>query len=76
MFFLSHCCQILSLAGSHSPLHLPRMPSNTVLISGPVVGAAEVLIWSYFCVFLPPMPTTSRNSVFSFVGALNVILYI
>ena len=31
--------RILSLAGSHSPPHLPRMPSNTVLISGPVVGA-------------------------------------
>ena len=27
-----------------SPPHLPRMPSNTVLMSGPAVGAAEVLI--------------------------------
>ena len=24
----------------HSPPHLPRMPSNTVLTSGPAVGAA------------------------------------
>ena len=47
MFFLSHCCQSLSLAGSHSPPHLPRMPSNTVLISGPALGAAWILIWSY-----------------------------
>ena len=30
--------RVLSLTGSHSPLHLPRMPSNTVLVSGPAVG--------------------------------------
>ena len=30
--------RVLSLAGSHSPPHLPRMPSNTMLISGFVVG--------------------------------------
>ena len=64
--------RILSLAGSHSSPHLPRMPSNTVLISGSVVGAAQILIWSYFCVFLPPMFAAIRNSVFCFVGALNV----
>ena len=27
-------------SGSHIPPHLPRMSSNTVLISGPAVGAA------------------------------------
>ena len=32
-----------SLNGSHSPPYLPRMPSNTVLISGPAVGAAQIL---------------------------------
>ena len=64
----------LSLAGS--PSHLPRMPSNTVLVSGPAVGASKILIWSYFCVFLPPMSIPIRTSVFSFVGALNVLLYI
>ena len=68
--------RILSLTGSHSPPHLPRMPSNTVLISGPAVGAAQILIWSYSCVFLPPMSTAIRTSAFSFVGALNVLLYI
>ena len=59
MFLLSICCQypFLSLAGSHSPPHLPRMPSNTMLISGPAVGAAQILIWSYSCVFLPPLST-------------------
>ena len=75
MFFLSHCCQSLSLAGSHSPPHLPRMPSNTVLISGPALGAAWILIWSYSCVFLPPMSTGITTSAFSFVGALSVLLY-
>ena len=30
--------RVLSLTGSHSPPHLPRMPSNTALISAPAVG--------------------------------------
>ena len=51
------------------------MPSNTVLISGPAVGVAQILIWSYFCVFLPPMSTSVRVSAFSFVGVLNGLLY-
>ena len=67
--------RVLSLTGSHCPPHLPRMPSNTVLISGPAVGAAQILFWSYSCVFLPPMSTAIRTSVFSFVGALKVLLY-
>ena len=62
-------------AGSHSPPHLPRMPSNTVLISGPAVGAAQTLIWSYSPVFLPPMSTAIRTSMFSSVGALSDLLY-
>ena len=58
---------------------LPRMPSNTVLISGPDVGAAQIPIWSYSCVFLLPMSTDIRASFFvffSFVGTLNDLLYI
>jgi len=68
--------RVVSLAGSHSPPHLPRMPSNTVLISGPVVGAVQILIWSYSSAFLPPMSVAIRTSVFYFVGAINVLLYI
>ena len=75
MFFLSHCCQSLSRTENHSPPHLLRMPSNTVLISGPAVGAAQILIWSYCCVLLPPMSIAIRASVFSFVGALSGLLY-
>ena len=56
--------------------HLPRMPSNIVLISGPAVRAAQILICSYSSVFLPPMSTAIRTSTFSFVGALNDFLYI
>ena len=74
VFLESTAVRVLSLTGSHSPPYLPRMPSNTVLISGPAVGAAQILIW--FCVFLPPMSTAIRASVFSFVGALNGLLYI
>ena len=68
--------RVLSLAESHSPPRLPRMPSNTVLVSGPAVGAAQILIWSYSCVLLPLMSTAVRTSAFSFVGTLNVLLYI
>ena len=51
------------------------MPSNTLLIFGTAVGAAQILIWSYFCVFLPPLSTAIRTSAFSFWGPLNVLLY-
>ena len=63
--------RVLSLARSHSPPHLPRMPSSTILISGPAVGEAQILIWTYSCVFLPPASTAIRTSVFSFVGNLS-----
>ena len=76
VFLKSLLSGILSLAWSHSPPHLPRMPSNTVLVSEPTVRAAQILIWSYSCVFLPPMSTAIRTSAFSFVGALNDLLYI
>ena len=76
MFFLSHCCQSPFSHWSHSPPHFPRMSSNTVLISGPAVGAAQSLIWTYSCVFLLPMSTAIRTSAFSFVEALSDLLYI
>ena len=68
--------RVLFSSGNHSPPYLPRMPSNTLLISGPAVGAAQILIWSYSCVFLPPMTTAIRASAFSFVRALNGLLHI
>ena len=46
-----------------------------MLISGPAVGAAQILIWSYSYVFLPPKSTAIRTSAFSFVGALNNLVY-
>ena len=52
------------------------MPSNTVLISESAVGAVHILIWSYSCMFLPPVSTAIRASEFYFVGALNDLLYI
>ena len=69
MFFLSHSCQSPFLCWK-SP-YLPRMSSNTVLISGPAVGTAQILIWPYSCVFLPPVSTAIRASAFYFVGTLN-----
>jgi len=68
--------RVLSLTASHSPPYLPRIPSNTPLTSVRAVSAGQILIWSYASVFLPPMSTAIRTSVFSFVGALNDLLYI
>ena len=68
--------RVLSLAGSHGPLHLPRMPSNTALVSGPAMGPAQTLIWPCCCMFLPPMSTAVSTSAFSFVGELHAFLYI
>ena len=53
-----------------------RMSSNNVLISGPAVGTAQILIWSYSYVFLPQVFRAIRTSVFSLVGALDDLLYI
>ena len=65
-----------SLSGSLSPPRLPRMTSNTVMIYGPAVGAAQILILSYSCVFLRPVSTAFRTSAFPFVSSLNDLLYI
>ena len=54
---------------------VPGRPSSSVLVSGPVVGAAQVLSGSYSPVFLPPASTALRASAFSSVGALRGLLY-
>ena len=75
-FYWVTAVSVLSLTGSHSPLHFSRMPSNTVLISGPAVSAAQILIRSYSFVFLPSNCTAIRTSEFSFVGTFSDLLYI
>ena len=72
--FLEPCCQSPFPCWESQPPYHPRMPSNTVLISGPAVEANQILIWPYSCVFLPPMSTAIRASAFFFVGALNDLL--
>ena len=59
-------------------VHLTSLgcPSTLCLVSAPAMGASQILIWPYSCVFLPPMSTAIRASAFSFVGALNGLLYI
>ena len=37
--------RVPSIAGKPSPPHVPRMPSNTVQVSGPAAGADQILIW-------------------------------
>ena len=73
--------RVLFFAGSHSPPYLPRMPSNTVLFSGPwcwVSSDSNLVL--LLCVLASNVQLSStpaiRNSVFSFVGALNSLLYI
>ena len=68
--------RVLSLAGGYSSPYLPRVPSNAVVAFVPAVGALQILTWPYSCVFLLPMSTAIRTSAFSFVGALNGLLYI
>ena len=36
-------------------------------------GDSQILIWPYFCVFLPPMSTAIRTRAFSLEGALRVL---
>ena len=68
--------RILSLVESHSPPYLPRVPSNMhVLVSGPAVGAVQILIQSYSCIFLPPMSTATGTSVFP-LWELSMTFYI
>ena len=43
MLFLDITCSVFSLAMSHSPPHLPRMPSNTGLVSRPDSNLALLL---------------------------------
>ena len=69
--------RVLYLNGSHSPPHFPRMASNTVLISGPVAGAVQIIMWSY-SVFLPLKSTAIRTFAFFFffLWELSMTLYI
>ena len=51
------------------------MPSNSVVTSGPAVGAAQILTWSCSCVFLPPSPQLSELVCF-LLWELSVTFYI
>ena len=51
------------------------MPFNTVLISGPAAGAAQIPIWPSSYVFLPPMSQLSELVHF-LLWKLSVIFYI
>ena len=47
-----------------------------MLLSGSALGAVQILIWSYYSVFLCPKPTAIRTSALSLVGALSDLFYI
>ena len=67
--------RVLSRTENHSPPHLPRVPSYTLLISGPTVGAAQILIWSYSCVSWLQCPQLSELLHF-LLWELSVAFYI
>ena len=76
MFFLSHCC--LSPfpcweSQSISPLQDALQHCAELWIC--CRGSSDSNLILLLC-FLPPMSTVIRTSVFSFVGALNDLLYI
>ena len=82
MFLLRHHCQSHHFLSESFPslgvtVHLTslRCPPTLPLISGPAVGTAQILIWSHSAVFLPPMPTAIRTSVFS-LWELSMTFYI
>ena len=73
--FLSLCCQSPFPRWESQSTYLPRMLSNAVLISGHAVGTAQILIWSYSCVFLPPM-STAIKLVHFLLWELSMTFYI
>ena len=60
---------------SESLPYLPRVPSNSLLISGPAVGAAQFPIWSYSRVFCFQCPQLSELVHF-LVWALSMAFHI
>ena len=70
VFLESLLSESFPLVGVTVHLTSPGCPP-TLMISGHDVGTAQILIWSYSCVFLPPMSAAIRTSVFSFMGALR-----
>ena len=75
MFFLSHCYQSPFPCLESEPPHLPRMPSKTVLISGPAVEANQILIWPYSCVSCLQCPQLSELVSF-LLWELSMAFYI
>ena len=76
MFFLFHCCQSPFPPWESQSTSPPEDALQHCAGLGTCCGAAQILIWSYSSVFLPPMSTVIRISVFSFVGVINELLYI
>ena len=66
---------LLSEPFPHWESQFISLSSNTVLISGPLWGAAQILIWSYPCMFLPPMSTAIRTRAF-YLWELSMAFYI
>ena len=71
MFFLSHYCQSLFQCWESRSTLPPWYVLQHYADLQTCCGVAQILIWSYSCVFLPPGSTAIRASVFSFVGALS-----
>ena len=75
MFFLSHCGQESFPRWESQSVHLPRMPSNTADLWTCCGGSSDSNLVQILCV-LASNVHSYQNCVFSFVGALNDLLYI
>ena len=76
MFFLNHCYQCHFLHWE-SQVHLTSLgcPPTLCWSLDLFVEAAQILIWSHSYVFLPPISTAIRTSVFS-LWELSMTFYI
>ena len=75
MFFLSHCCQIISLAGNHSPPHLPRMPSNTAGLWTCCGASSDYKLVLLLCVLASNVHSYQNECIFFCVSSQCSFIY-
>ena len=76
MFLSSHCCQRPFPRWQSQSTPAPQDALQRCAGLWTCCAAAQILIRSYSCAFLPPMSAAIRTSAFSFVGALSGLLYV
>ena len=75
MFFLSHCCQSPFLRWESQSTSPPEDALQHCADFWTCCGGSSDSNLALRLCFLPPMSTAIRTSAFSFVGALDDLLY-